>query len=227
MNRSKIKQIKNKLYEAEGLVELLQLREDRENDLLPLLSQRIAELTAMIGAEIDELKLHQQSEEQPEEESALPDASEVTDSSEITNSSEFADSLEEDTAFTDGGEESNVESQEEITAPSDFSSNSDSSQSSDSSNSSETVSASENHASSETTPLTKTKQRPALCLNDRFRFRRALFGGNDDEFNAVIDRIATLADFEEAEDYIYGELGFEPDDDDVADFMEIIKSYFG
>ncbi len=69
-------------------------------------------------------------------------------------------------------------------------------------------------------------RRPVFCLNDRFRFRRALFGGSDAEFNAVLDRVASMSGMEEVEDYIYGTLGLEPDSDDTADFMETVRTYF-
>ena len=69
-------------------------------------------------------------------------------------------------------------------------------------------------------------KRPVFCLNDRFRFRRALFGGSDAEFNRVLDRVVSMSGMEEAEDYIYGTLGLDPDSDDTADFMETIRTYF-
>ena len=75
-------------------------------------------------------------------------------------------------------------------------------------------------------PAAASVRRPVFCLNDRFRFRRALFGGSDAEFNAVLDRVASMSGMEEVEDYIYGTLGLEPDSDDTADFMETVRTYF-
>ena len=75
-------------------------------------------------------------------------------------------------------------------------------------------------------PAVASVRRPVFCLNDRFRFRRALFGGSDAEFNAVLDRVASMSGMEEVEDYIYGTLGLEPDSDDTADFMETVRTYF-
>lgn len=68
---------------------------------------------------------------------------------------------------------------------------------------------------------------PAFCLNDRFRFRRAIFGGSDAEFSSTMSHIATLSGYSDAEEYFYGDMGLDPDNEDVADFMEIIKTYFG
>ena len=147
--KTEINEIKNKIYEAEGLLELLQLREDKAADLLPMIIVKIEE--------------------------ARKKLSDMT-----------AGLAAEDEGITDV-ETEDIPGDKEILGD---------------------------------------KEKPAFCLNDRFRFRRALFGGSDTEFSGVMDYIATLTGFEEAEEYFYGELGFEPDNEDVVDFMEIIKNYF-
>ena len=42
-----------------------------------------------------------------------------------------------------------------------------------------------------------------------------------------MDYVATLDSYEEAEEYFYGDMGLDPDNEDVAAFMEIIRTYFG
>lgn len=68
-------------------------------------------------------------------------------------------------------------------------------------------------------------KRPVFCLNDRYRFRRELFGGSDAEMERVLDRIASLKDYDEAEEYLYGVEALDPENPDVADFMAIIREY--
>lgn len=77
------------------------------------------------------------------------------------------------------------------------------------------------------TPKTLHKETPAFCLNDRFRFRRAIFGGSDAEFNSTMDYVASLDNYEEAEEYFLADMGLDPENEDVAAFMQIIKTYFG
>lgn len=69
-------------------------------------------------------------------------------------------------------------------------------------------------------------RKPAFCLNDRFRFRRELFSNSDAEFSAAMNMIAAMDNYEEAEEYFIGQLGWESENPEVADFMEIIKGYF-
>ena len=64
---------------------------------------------------------------------------------------------------------------------------------------------------------------PAFCLNDRFRFRRSIFGGSDAEFNAAMRHIATLPDYQDALRYLGEEMGVDLEDEDVVDFLEILK----
>lgn len=68
--------------------------------------------------------------------------------------------------------------------------------------------------------------KPAFCLNDRFRFRRAIFGGSEQEFNQAMDDVAAMSDYDEAEEYFLGYRGLDAEDEDVADFMSIIRAYF-
>lgn len=64
-----------------------------------------------------------------------------------------------------------------------------------------------------------------FTLNDRFRFRRELFGNSDALFYGTIDQVEKMATIAEAEQYFYGGLSWDPSDPDVKDFMRIVLAY--
>ena len=68
--------------------------------------------------------------------------------------------------------------------------------------------------------------RKAFSLNDHFRFRRELFSNSDPEMTETLNLVETMASYQEAEEYFYNDLGWDPDNEDVADFMAIIKKHF-
>lgn len=66
----------------------------------------------------------------------------------------------------------------------------------------------------------------AFTLNDRYRFRRELFGNSDTEFIDMINLVSAMASLSEAEDYFYGDLEWDLENEEVKDFMNIIAHYF-
>jgi hypothetical protein len=68
--------------------------------------------------------------------------------------------------------------------------------------------------------------RKALSLNDRFRFRRELFGNSDLEMNDALDMIDSMKSYDEATDYFFGDLGWDKDNEEVMAFMEIVQRHF-
>ena len=68
--------------------------------------------------------------------------------------------------------------------------------------------------------------RQAFSINDKYRFRRELFGNDALEMNSTLDRIQTMDTFDEVEDYIYNEKKWDSESIDVEDFMNIIKRNF-
>ena len=68
--------------------------------------------------------------------------------------------------------------------------------------------------------------RKAFSLNDHFRFRRELFSNSDPEMTDTLNLVETMESFQEAEEYFYNDLGWDPENMDVADFMAIIKKHF-
>lgn len=202
-----IKEILNKIYEAEGLLELMRLRQEKSLEIYPMIVERLAEVNRLVGA----MKVDKPVQETREETTVIetPDSEDAPDEN-------FEYDLDDEPKPDDESRfDYQPEYQPEPETEQEFKT--------------EPVEPESVVRSEPTVNLNaneQPKKRPALCLNDRFRFRRALFGGSDSELNAVLDRIATLRDFEDAENYLYGELGFEPDDEVVADLMEIVKSYF-
>lgn len=68
--------------------------------------------------------------------------------------------------------------------------------------------------------------RKAFTLNDKFRFRRELFGNDDRKFAQTLDTIQGMSTFAEAEDYIKENTDWDMTDTNVADFMSIIQNHF-
>ena len=68
--------------------------------------------------------------------------------------------------------------------------------------------------------------RKAFSINDRFRFRRELFENSDALMADALDMVESMHSMDEAEDYFYNELGWEPDNDEVAAFMAVVKHHF-
>lgn len=172
----KINKIKDLVYETEGLLELLQIRQDKFPELSPLIRQRLEDVVRLF----DQI--------QAESPAALPDAAPAPIVEGLPQEDENVNII----MPSDPIEMEKIEVKEEAAAQENI-----------------------------------VRKAPAFCLNDRFRFRRAIFGGSDAEFNIAMDRIAAMASYDEAENYFLEEMGLNPEDEDVADFMEIIRIYFG
>lgn len=165
-NVDKLDNIKNLMYEAEGLLELAQLRPEKLQELLPLVEERVKS----IGRSLREMR---------------------------------GATIQNDNACDK--EESEVYSEILPEVPTD--------------DSTEVV--------PEVSSDVSARAKPLFCLNDRFKFRRMIFGGSDADFNSAMDYLATLDSYEEAEEYFYNELGLDPGREEVEDFMNVIKTYYG
>ncbi len=67
--------------------------------------------------------------------------------------------------------------------------------------------------------------RKAFSLNDRFRFKRELFGNSDERMNEALDRVEAMHSVEEAHNYFYDTLHLDKKSPDVIDFMEIVEHH--
>ena len=178
MNKSKINEIKNRVYEAEGLLELLTNRPEITDSILPLVAKRLDEAQSLL-------------KQLPAEPTPKPTHEPTPESEPTLEPEPDPDPVYESEPEPDPEPESVPEPEPDP----------------------EPVSLS-SHA--QFNP-------PAFCLNDRFRFRRSIFGGSDAEFNAAMRHIATLPDYQDALRYLGEEMGVDLEDEDVVDFLEILK----
>lgn len=63
-----------------------------------------------------------------------------------------------------------------------------------------------------------------LTINDKFRFRRELFGNSDVDLAEALQIASQMSSVEEIEDYFYNDLCFDPANDTVKDFIRVLTS---
>ena len=68
--------------------------------------------------------------------------------------------------------------------------------------------------------------RKAFSLNDRFRFRRELFGGDEERMNKAINELNELHAYEDSISYLNDELKWNIEDEAVADFIKLLEKRF-
>lgn len=68
--------------------------------------------------------------------------------------------------------------------------------------------------------------RRSFTLNDCFRFRRELFGNNDNEFADALNLVSAMNSLSEAEEYFYDDLGWDASNEEVKEFISIISRHF-
>lgn len=202
MTIEEIKNLKDKIYELEGLLELAQLREEKIDELAPLIEARLAGLRVNGADGADGAD----GTNEPNEPNSIS-SKDSKDSKDLkepirTEITEFSDTLD----FAEEPEKSTEESEKSAEEPEKISE--------------------EPTAASAKPKSGGTGRKPAFCLNDRFRFRRELFSNSDSEFSEALGRVACMDSYDEAEDYFIGSLGWDPENPEVVDFLEIIRIYF-
>ena len=75
-------------------------------------------------------------------------------------------------------------------------------------------------------PSNEPRGKLVFSINDRYRFKRELFNNSDADFNNTLALVASMEDYDEAEDYFLGELQWDPKRVEVVDFLEVLKRYF-
>lgn len=65
-----------------------------------------------------------------------------------------------------------------------------------------------------------------FTLNDKFRFRRELFANSDAEMADALHVVNAMTSVGEIEDYFYNDLCWDPENEDVKDFMRIVTARF-
>ena len=68
--------------------------------------------------------------------------------------------------------------------------------------------------------------RKAFSLNDRFRFRRELFGGSEELMNQVIADLNEIKSYEASVTYLQNVLNGKGEETAVADFLQLIEKRF-
>lgn len=63
-----------------------------------------------------------------------------------------------------------------------------------------------------------------LTLNDKFRFRRSLFGGSDTQMADTLAILAGIDNADDLNDFITNDLCWNPEDQEVADFMAVLAA---
>lgn len=68
--------------------------------------------------------------------------------------------------------------------------------------------------------------RKAFSINDKFRFRRELFGNSDSDMTDAINLVSAMSSLCEAEEYFYHDLEWDAENEEVQEFMAIIANHF-
>ena len=68
--------------------------------------------------------------------------------------------------------------------------------------------------------------RRMFTVNDKFRFRRELFGNSDTEFTDTLNLVEAMRNYNEAEDYFYTDLSWDAEAPEVQEFMAVVNRYF-
>lgn len=66
----------------------------------------------------------------------------------------------------------------------------------------------------------------AFTINDKFRYRQALFGNSAAQYNEALDLISQMNSYDQAADYFLNNYGWNPDDSDVKGFLKILEHHF-
>ncbi len=64
----------------------------------------------------------------------------------------------------------------------------------------------------------------AFTLNDKFRYTREVFAGNERDFNDTVAILADMDSFDEAREYLLGDMMLDPKAPAVAEFLELVKA---
>lgn len=65
-----------------------------------------------------------------------------------------------------------------------------------------------------------------ISINDRYRFRRELFGNSDAEMNDTLQLISAMQSADEVTDYLVDDLRWNVDDEIVKDFIRAVTERF-
>ncbi len=72
-------------------------------------------------------------------------------------------------------------------------------------------------------PTTRIPLSEAINDDDRIRFRRELFNGNDDDFDDTVALLSDMSSYSEAEDYLLNDMMWNRSKPAVIDFLDILS----
>lgn len=219
MDQTTCERLLNLSFEIEGLVMLLRERADcAPNEVLPLLRDKVAELNRLAGNATD---ADSERQSQPATEPApQPEAEEET---EEAQSEAIAEASAPEEAEKAADEEAADEAAVVASAEYEEISDTDISLQPSLFDAPESVERIDARLARESA----RDIHRALTINDRFRFKRELFGNSDAQLNDALDVIAAMNSYDEAEDYFYNDLVWDKDSEDVKDFMNVVANHFG
>lgn len=207
MNKENLKNFLDTIYELEGLVHLAIVRDDCPPELLSLIDRKGREVGSMCAGEGEETAASASVASFPEEEA-----------------SSLGEEMEEYSLESGPEEETAGEAEmPEILEPEPYV---------EPEPPLEPESSVEPELMAEPDPVAvpmpkgEPRGRLVFSINDRYRFRRELFGNSDSDFNEALVLVASMESYDEAEDYFTGDLQWDPKRQEVTDFLEIVKSYF-
>ncbi|MDE5838928.1 MAG: hypothetical protein K2H39_07725 [Paramuribaculum sp.] len=229
MTKDNLEELLELTFEMEGLITLMIKREDMTPDKVKNLLQRKAEkFNELLGVKVDYIP------DAVRESVSDNEEPEVESSSAVVEQIESEETVAEVTSAT---EEANDEVEENIAESTEFEEKEDAQPIvEDYSEPEPTIeiqddpeeeqSAAPETAAPEVLNDVLSRKSPVFTLNDKFRFRRNLFNDSDEEFYGTLKIIAEMKSMEEVEDYLYNDLCFEPEDEDVKAFVDIISLQF-
>lgn len=72
-------------------------------------------------------------------------------------------------------------------------------------------------------PMTRLPLSEAINDDDRIRFRRELFNGNNDDFDDTVALLSDMSSYCEAEDYLLNDMMWNRSQPAVIDFLDILS----
>lgn len=190
-------------FEIEGLLALMLKRENETPEKVEsLLKQKIAELSELSGVcqcapDADVNEIAQSAElEEKEDSEGMVEAAENSTASEASTANVFAP--EEPEGAEDLPVDSAFSEETEVIEPAD----------------------------DDTSGSNDNLEPISLTLNDKFRFRRELFGNNAAELSDALDVVNAVSSQAELDDYFYNDLCWDPENPDVKDFMALASARF-
>lgn len=203
MNKEKLNELLDSVYELEGLIHLALGRDDNPEHLCELISRKGKAVAEMAASEPSPAVEEAVIAENFDSSFCMPDAPCPQDliDSEARMESEAIDEIVEEMAR---------ESMHNSASESDR----------------ETISETIKESAPESVNEEAVRGKLVFTLNDRFRFKRELFGNSDADFNNTLALVASMENYDEAEDYFLNELQWDPAREDVKDFLDILKKYF-